>query len=138
MAFCSWKSRSRAISALMNVESKESCSACLRQPTNLCHNQYTAILLIKLNTTRQLRCLYPTCNPRHRIRSFSATLHKLTSYQRMLTTNVLLLLFQHAFAIVNSSLHSKAIDFYHLICNNKNTYIRLFNTFVANPNYITR
>ena len=87
MPFCSGKSLSGALSALMDMETKESRFACLGQAGNIRHNQHTSILLIKVYTPGQLWYLFPTYNPRHCIRFVFAALRKLTSYQYMPPTN---------------------------------------------------
>ena len=70
---------------LVNMESEESRCALPGQARNPRLNQYTFVLLIKPNTSGQLRCIHSTSNFRHRIRIFSAILHWITSYQPMLS-----------------------------------------------------
>ena len=75
----------RAAFTLVNMESEESCFTFPWQTGNSRLNQYASVLLIKPNTSGQLRCFRSTTNFCHRIWTFSAILHWITSYQPMLS-----------------------------------------------------
>ena len=81
MISCSGKISPGTGIPLMNMESEESCFTSPGQSANPRHNQHASALLIKLNAPGQLRCFHPSPNPCHRIRTFFATPHKITSYQ---------------------------------------------------------
>ena len=81
------KVRSGAAFTLMNMKSEKTCFTFLWQAGNLRNNQYASVFLVKLNASGQLRCFYPTTNWRYCIRTISAILHSITSYQSI-PTNV--------------------------------------------------
>jgi len=81
MAARSGKVSPGATFALVNVKPKESCFTFHRQPGNLCLDQHASTLLVKRNTSGQLRRLCSATYFRHRIMSLEI-LKKIGDTQR--------------------------------------------------------